>query len=94
MPRILSNSALLPYGSEEQTSLGSNAYGWMEYAMTERTNIGAGARLDAAADWFEGTAFLHLRQTLSGKLYKDQQTAQREWGAPVGASSLPVKLDN
>ncbi|MGZ0189403.1 MAG: cellulose synthase subunit BcsC-related outer membrane protein, partial [Alphaproteobacteria bacterium] len=69
---FLGNSAILNYNSEEQTSLGFNAYGRMEYAMSDRTNIGAGARLDAAADWFEGTAFLYLRQTLGGKLYGGQ----------------------
>ena len=68
----LGGSAILAYDSEEQTSLGFNGYGRMEYAVADRTTVGVGARLDAAADWFEGTAFLYLRQSL-GKNPADER---------------------
>ena len=65
----LGAKALTQHAGQETTSVGFSAYGRMEYAVSENTTVGAGARLDGAADWFEGTAFLFLRQALGGSLY-------------------------
>lgn len=67
----LGATAITQYQGQEETSIGFSAYGRVEYAVSEATSVGAGARFDSAADWFEGTAFLFLRQSLGGDLYND-----------------------
>ncbi len=68
----LGATAITQHDGQEETSIGFSAYGRMEYAVSEQTTVGAGARLDGAADWFEGTTFLFLRQTLGGSLYGEE----------------------
>jgi cellulose synthase operon protein C len=62
-------TALTQHVGQETTSIGFSAFGRMEYVVSEKTTVGVGARLDGAADWFEGTAVLFLRQALGGSLY-------------------------
>lgn len=68
---LLGASALTSHAGQEETSIAFSGYTRMEYAVSDRTTVGAGARIDGAADWFEGTAFLFLRQSLGGKLYSE-----------------------
>ena len=49
------------YGANDETNLGFNLRGQLEYDVSPRTVLGAAASFDNAADWFEITAGIYLR---------------------------------
>jgi len=59
-------SAVTTYGAQDDTGIGLNVRGQIEYEVNRQTSIGAAASMDSAADWFEATGLIYLRHTLGG----------------------------
>ncbi|MET4700064.1 tetratricopeptide (TPR) repeat protein [Constrictibacter sp. MBR-5] len=59
-------SAITTYAAEDDTGIGLNVRGQIEYEVNRQTSIGAAASMDSAADWFEATGLIYLRHTLGG----------------------------
>lgn len=68
----LGTTALTLHPGEEETGVGFNIFGRMEYTLSDTTVVGAEAKLDAAADWHEGYTFFYLRRALGDGLFGER----------------------
>jgi len=60
----LGATALTVHPGQSETGIGFNAKGAVEYALTDRTRVGVGGRIDWNPDWYEAAAAVFLRHSL------------------------------